>query len=1050
MGQRSSQSSLSSAGSALHVPETQECTSTIVGGRASGASMATVRTRSPPPFPVTQPPPTRPADAACAPTSPTSQSLATQPFHAQVENRPTMTMPEEEEKEEEEEEASTSSSHCRDPDRDDDRWGPEEEDEEGYATSQPPTQLVTQPVTQHMTPPCVTSDGVEIDSSAEATGDETSHCPNPEDSRLDRAENDNDDDDDDDLVARDGSNATETASIAGDSRSFSVVLGFRTGRSGGAIAASYEQISKAENNIGTTDRQDAGAKVDIDDVSDGEQGRVESVREMNTDGAVETGHRRRHCRDVTHDSTVAVGGEHDSLHIEARIIQQNYALDASRSEVLREDALARADVNDASDSDGDSQRANDAQGLRGFTQHNHPMTAMVPPPAMTDTGGEAVDASEVGQIVNPHLQFVDAGRGDDTTGVNTIDKHNNDESATSTTPHHRTNTVTNPYARNSGAALVKRPFDQIIRGSSPSDTSHANPYNFPHKNISITTSVSASVTRNQLSNSYYKSNQTTKRTEEYSYSKKKASGPDIIHLPADTANNSYHEPLPAATYSSGKLPSFRPAGISISLPMAERLPSRNVSYRPAEILTVGELYRYMYHTNGTEEHQFVTQKGLESESEGRTSEDAGSEPAPRKELASVRITGTLLCVANSNPDEMDGVRRNLYSSGVFFLVGDPLENTRFLKRDFQTMQQGEHNTADAHTGDAAIATKSKAGLTSILRNKSAPTPRSSADMSKSPGATPTKALKCDDPTATVNEKQLALVAEGRGSADNDTITKPMSRGILNTNKKKKMVFNGGGSRLSFGGVGSGAGRGEGNLGGRKFITPKRVNSSVPVPGVMNQLTKRACLSSVAKRGASSSVDSTKLPNLEQVIDRHPSPIVPVWVGPSYDNDGLDSSVVGDLVMIMGEIVTEYCDDCHRSNSADGGTDCMGMANDENLGASSLDSENQHAEAEENSHVMHSHELYITTTSLRGVRDAAKHIAHTALKISGGASKCWCQRFLKARLVKNANGTDMSLQRESLRARRAYLAERKRQMEYLVPDHNTTNEGLYSVGLGLPG
>ena len=959
-----------------------------------------------------------------------------------------MTMPEVEE----EEEALTppSSSHCRDPDGDDGRWGveeEEEEEEEGDATSQPVTQLATQPVTQPatqpvtqpatqpstqpMTQPCGASDGVEIDGGAVATGDETTDRPNPDDSRLNRLAN-GDDDDDDDLDARDGSNAAEKTSTVGISRGLSVVLGFRTGGSGGAIAVSDEQVSMAENSLGTTDRQDAGAKVDIDEsrfVSDGVRGRAESVRETNTNEAVETGHRcRRRCRDATHDNTITVGDAYDSLHIEARIAHQNYALDASRSGVYPEDALARADVNDATYSDSISQHANDAQGSRKFPQHNHLMMTIVSPPAVTNTVGDVVDVSEVGQIVNPHLQFVDAGRGDGTTWINSMDKHNNDDFARIATPHHRTNTVTNPYARNSGSSSVKIPFDQISRGSSPSDTSNANVYNYPHKIISITTSLSDAVPRNQVSNPYYKSNQSTERTVGYSYSKTKASGPDIIHLPANTANNSYHEPIPAATYASSKIPSFRLAGISISLPMVERLPSRNVSYRPAEILTVGELYRYLYHTNGTEEHQFVTQNFLESESAARTSKDDGPVPAPRKELRSVRITGTLLCVANSNPDEMDGVRRILYSSGTFFLVGDPLENTRFLKRDFQTMQQAERNIADAHTGDSAIATKTKAGLTSILRNKSAATPLSSAGTSKTPGAMPTKALNCDDPTATENGKQLASIAEGRRIADNDPNTKPMTRGILNTNKKKKLVFSGGGSRLSFGGVGSGAGRGGGNLGGRKFITPKRVNSTVPVPSVMNQLTKRAGLSSVAKTGAFSSINSTKLPNLEQIIDRHPSPIVPVWVGPSYDDDGLDGSVVGDLVMVMGEIVTEYC------------ADCMGMDNDENLGSSSLDSENQHAEAEEDSH-----ESLITTTPLRGVYDAAK-----ALKISGGSSKCECQHFLKARLVKNANGTDMSLQRESLRARRAFLAERKRQMGYLMPDHITTNEGLYSVGLGPPG
>ena len=201
---------------------------------------------------------------------------------------------------------------------------------------------------------------------------------------------------------------------------------------------------------------------------------------------------------------------------------------------------------------------------------------------------------------------------------------------------------------------------------------------------------------------------------------------------------------------------------------------------------------------------------------------------------------------------------------------------------------------------------------------------------------------------------------------------------------------------------------------------------------------------MAKRGTLSSISFTNHPNLEQIIQRHPSPIVPVWIGSFYDDDGLDDSVVGDLVIIVGEIVTEYCADCHQTTSFFKIAGTLGTP--------------------PYSGSLHRRfppfpflatvlvtlifavlGCYPPPTSPSPLPDfAAATLAATSnlaasLSIPGPAPPPCAP----------TNGTDMSLLRESLRARRAYLAERKRQMEYLMPDHKII-EGLYSVGWGPPG
>jgi hypothetical protein len=603
----------------------------------------------------------------------------------------------------------------------------------------------------------------------------------------------------------------------------------------------------------------------------------------------------------------------------------------------------------------------------------HQQMAIILPSAraMTGSGDDVTDMMEIDHTTNSSLQRADVGRGHDTnTLVNTA--------GNIATPNHGTNivtnAVTNPYARNSCMeSLLKRPFDEI-----------------------------SGEIRNQVYNPYHKSNQTSsKRIVGNPYSKSSTSRSDIVNLTAAsmTINNSHQErppPTVAPAQAAVNLSSVRRTGVSISLPMVERLPSRNVSYRPAEILTVSELYHYLY----------------ECWEDAEDDKGPSKRTASSKELISVRITGMLLCVANSITDEKDGVRANLYNSGMYLLVGDPLDNTRLVRKDNTANRDLGQTTVGSKMNNVTNITVSKTGLTSILRNKSAPTLQSSTDTTRVPGVTPATAIKYHEPT------KKGPAAKPENESDNTDISnrKPASRGILNTTKKKKLVYNGGGSRLSFGGLG--VGKGIGGLGGRKFTTPKRASSSV-VP--VNNLMKKTSSSLHAKRGLFTSIHSTNKKNLNpiQIIQRHPSSLVPVWIGSSYDDDGLDGSVVGDLVMIMGEIVTELCINCHQRDTS--------APND---GSENSDVQQEETNAEGDSNKTLRIPL-IPVAQLRGVTDAANLLASTAMKISGKSLKCGCRRFLQARLIKNANGTDMILQRESLRVRRAYMAERKRLMEALT-------------------
>ena len=160
-------------------------------------------------------------------------------------------------------------------------------------------------------------------------------------------------------------------------------------------------------------------------------------------------------------------------------------------------------------------------------------------------------------------------------------------------------------------------------------------------------------------------------------------------------------------------------------------------------------------------------------------------------------------------------------------------------------------------------------------------------------------------------------------------------------------------------------------------------------------------------------------------------------------------------MIMGEIVIEHCVSCceKKNQLAEDDTkvennigDCAESAKT----GSSISDQPDHGEPAASQ----------SANQIQGVAGAAQAISTCASKLVHGVtpprrqlkgrSFCnQCTRFLQARIVKNANGTDMSLQREALKARRAYMSERKRQMECLMSNVKGTTIIAQSIGCGPP-
>ena len=639
-------------------------------------------------------------------------------------------------------------------------------------------------------------------------------------------------------------------------------------------------------------------------------------------------------------------------------------------------------------------------------------------------------------------------RGDGTTK----ESQDSGTSSQSTAFRYWKSSVSNPYARQ------KRTSDQISKCSSASSvTSTATQAS---KGQSSSGAASGpSPPRRPLNNPYAK--KSSPKPVRNPYVKSKSIGststassrtpPSSVEMSSKPSSLTKHVevasnramPVPEELNANHNKAKRRRINMSISLPYADRLPSKQVSFQPAEILTVGELYRYMY-----------------EESNGRLSADEGSPTVGASalpgDMVSVRITGTLLCATVQG--ENDIKKGDSYKDGMYLLVGDPLESNRFA----------EEKISVATAPSAAPKAGLKPKLTSILKNRKAPI-SSTGRIATTVGAgektcgsdvdTQVKrpnnielVLKgiCDD-TKIESESQDRHQTDSNPSIGDNTnnLRRKSTGGILN-NQKRKLVYNGGAKqrnslggrtkRLSFGkNSATSAGR---ILLGRKFMTPKRI-------APLSNSTKEKPSTSSCKRGgilgigASGSIKKVKP---ERIIQHHPAPIVPVWLGSFINGDGLDGSVVGDLVMIMGEIVCEHCVDCRRKceHFDDGPAGTIEGEVSDDVTRPTTDDSNDAASAVQ----------AITASSLvNGVQGAARCIAVCAWrgrqkpadsrpdKMKGRSFCCKCTRFLRARIVKNANGTDMSLQKETLKLRRHYLSQRQMQMPSLC--------AAYRIGCGPP-
>ncbi|KAL3792167.1 hypothetical protein HJC23_009631 [Cyclotella cryptica] len=429
----------------------------------------------------------------------------------------------------------------------------------------------------------------------------------------------------------------------------------------------------------------------------------------------------------------------------------------------------------------------------------------------------------------------------------------------------------------------------------------------------------------------------------------------------------------------------RPRQSSRFFLMADRLPSRNVSYQPAEILTVGELYRYLY--SNYDDYDNTTKDGRKIDNEDAT------KPAYRK-LTSVRITGVLLCTSYSNVDDD---KRELYGSGQWLLIGDPLERTRFAKVQEQNMKSNLDQgrcTQDYSATEGAVSA----------------TPKSNVSMEKS--------ATSDKPASLTTTFQNSVSS----SLNSNKVMSAGRSGGLASDKKRKLVCTKNYGRNS---LSSSTGI------VRKFQTPKRMDSTSSYPA--NGMATRGALFSSCKKVVSKSLSdksATKGKNHgpSHIIRRHPSPIVPVWNGSTLDSSGLDGSVTGDLVMIMGDIVVECCHSCKNLVGCD----------TEEEAAPKLDEEQKLNDSETSKR---SDDIPILD-----VREAARFIASCASNSEGSNARnvcSHCARFLRARFVKNANGTDMNLQKEALRVRREYIKKRKEDMALLLSD----SVELFAVGSG---
>jgi hypothetical protein len=154
--------------------------------------------------------------------------------------------------------------------------------------------------------------------------------------------------------------------------------------------------------------------------------------------------------------------------------------------------------------------------------------------------------------------------------------------------------------------------------------------------------------------------------------------------------------------------------------------------------------------------------------------------------------------------------------------------------------------------------------------------------------------------------------------------------------------------------------------------------------------------SSSKKGISQTGKAASLSQTPSaIIQNHPSPIVLVWNGSRWDGNELDGSVIGDLVMIMGEIVIELCDRCK-----------------DHKGDEIMTEVNEQAPHVDNCSIRSSS----VSACVHNIQDAARLISSLASRYHAIDDKRCCDlcvKFLRARFVKNANGTDMNLQKQAL-------------------------------------
>jgi hypothetical protein len=431
--------------------------------------------------------------------------------------------------------------------------------------------------------------------------------------------------------------------------------------------------------------------------------------------------------------------------------------------------------------------------------------------------------------------------------------------------------------------------------------------------------------------------------------------------------------------------------------MADRLPSRNVSYQPAEILTVGDLYRYLY------------QKSCDYDNTKENNQELGERETSKptyRQLTSVRITGVLLFNSFSDSHE---VKTDLYAGGAWLMVGDPLEKTRCATPK-------PYNTP---------STRKASSKTASCNIDQAAGPKD--DTLISTGSAIPKSVSTSDTPEVVKPTPLTTPLHDNtssGTKNNTLHTTARSDGLIN-DKKRKLVCNKYSGRNSLSSSRS-------MLNARKFQTPKRIDSTSTLP--TNSVNANRCASFSSSNGLASRTHASangRILGANSIIQRHPSPVVPVWNGSRSDTYGLDGSVTGDLVMVMGEIVVELCDSCKDLSPKCAKAEDAPKPDEEPEGNNPIASESS------------------DQAPIQNVRDAARLISSFASKARDpNSTKCCseCVRFLRARFVKNANGTDMNLQKEALQVRREYMKKRQEEMALLFAEdleHFTIGSGLFA-------